>query len=148
VPSLVNISEAASLGLHTMAILAKSDDRRLTNREVAESLGASANHLAKVMPRLAKVGLVTSIRGPQGGFALGKPAKTVTLLEIYEAIEGPVDKSGCLFHHSICDGGGCMLGSVVQSAHRQLRDFLERTTLEELTTDVEPAKQNAIELNL
>jgi Rrf2 family protein len=137
VPRLLNFSEAASLGLHTMTVLAKNGQQRLTNREIAGLLGASAHHLAKVMQRLAKVGLVDSIRGPQGGFVLGKPAKNITLLDIFEAIEGPVEKAGCLFRNSVCDGGSCVLGRAVESAHEQLREYLGNSTLDELAADVE-----------
>jgi len=136
VAGLINISEAASLGLHTMALLAKSERQRLTNQEMAELLGASVHHLAKVMRRLVKVGLVDSIRGPQGGFVLGKPAKDITLLGIYEAIEGPVERVGCLFQNPVCDGGSCVLGRAVESVHEQLRDYLGNTTLDELAADV------------
>ncbi len=130
--SFVNISEAASLGLHTVALLATNPRRRFTNQEIAEMLGASAHHLAKVMQRLVKVGLVDSIRGPQGGFLLGKPAGEVTLLSVYEAIEGPVEETACLAGNPGCRGPVCILGQVIQSAHRQVRAYLEKTKLAEL----------------
>ena len=129
---LVNVSEAASLALHTMALLATGNKRRLTNQQIAGSLRASGHHLAKVMQRLAKVGLVDSIRGPQGGFLLKVPAEQVTLLAIYEAVEGPLQESGCLLGDPICDRTRCVLGEVVQSIHQQLRDYLQKTTLAEL----------------
>ncbi len=130
--SFVNISEAASLGLHAMALLATDTKRRFTNQEIAELLNASAHHLAKVMPRLVRVGLVDSIRGPQGGFLLGKPAGEVTLLEIHEAIEGPVGKTACMVGNPGCRGVVCILGQVIQSAHSHVRGYLEQTTLAEL----------------
>lgn len=119
-----------------MTVLAKGEQQRLTNQEMAELLGASVHHLAKVMRRLAKVGLVDSIRGPQGGFVLGKPAKNIILLDIYEAIEGPVERVGCLFQNPVCDGGSCILGRAVESVHEQLRDYLDNTTLDKLAADV------------
>ncbi len=128
----VKVSEAASLALHTMALLAREDGRRLTNQQIADLLQASGHHLAKVMQRLAKVGLVDSVRGPQGGFLLGRPAEQVTLLEIYEAVEGPLEEAGCLLGDPICDGTSCILGEVVQSIHRELRGYLQKTTLSEL----------------
>ncbi len=129
---LVNISEAASLALHTMAMLAREPNRRMTNQEIAEVLKGSEHHLAKVMQRLAKVGLVTSVRGPQGGFLLAKMAGQITLLAIYEAVEGPLEQGGCLLGEPICNGTNCLLGEVVQAAHQQIRDCLRKTTLDEL----------------
>ena len=133
VSSLLNISEAASLGLHAMALLARDSRRRFINREIAEVFKASGHHLAKVMQRLTRVGLVDSIRGPHGGFLLGRPAEQVTLLEIYEAIDGPLGERACLFGDPVCAGTNCMLGQFVLSIHKQLRDYLGETTLAELT---------------
>jgi len=131
VPNPINISEAASLGLHTMALLA-ANDRRFTNHEIADSLGGSEHHLAKVMQRLVRAGLVDSIRGPQGGFRLKKPAERTTLFEIYEAVEGPLDPTSCLADGPACQGASCILGRAIQSIRDQFRDFLAKTTLKDL----------------
>lgn len=129
---LVHISEAVSLALHTMVLLATGDGHRLRNQEIAKSLGASGHHLAKVMQRLAKAGLVDSVCGPQGGFLLNQSADEVTLLKIYEAVEGTLDEEACLLGEPICGGRSCMLGEVLHSIHNQLRDYLSKTTLTEL----------------
>ena len=129
---LVRISEAASLAMHTMAILGQSPQRRFTNQELADRLRASGHHLAKVMQRLVKAGYVDSVRGPQGGFCLGRPAHSLTLLAIFEVVEGPVGDGGCLLSQPICNGHDCALGEVVQSFHRQLRDYLASTTLDQM----------------
>jgi Rrf2 family protein len=131
-PRLINISEAVSLGLHAMALLAMSDGRRIGNQEIAETLDVSGHHLAKVMQRLVRAGLVDSVSGPHGGFLLGAPAKEIRLLRIYEAIDGTVDKEGCLLGEPVCKGGMCVLGEVLHSIHGQLRDYLSSTTLAEL----------------
>ena len=133
---LVNISEAASLALHGMVLLAGGGQRRFTNQEMASRLNASGHHLAKVMQRLVKVGLVDSVCGPQGGFLLGRPAEQITLLRIYEAVEGPLEAEGCLLPDAICQGGVCVLGEVLQSIQEQLRDYLDKTTLDELANDL------------
>ncbi len=130
---LVNISEAASLGLHTMALLAQNGRQRHTTQEIAETLKASAHHLAKVMQRLTKAGLVTSVRGPQGGFLVERPAGEITLLEIYEAVEGRLTPHGCFFRAPVCVGTDCVLGEVILSVHQQLERHFSKTTLDELS---------------
>ena len=57
----MRISEAASLALHTMALLAAEPDKLLSAAAAAGALGASEAHLAKVLGRLAHVGLVESV---------------------------------------------------------------------------------------
>lgn len=134
--NFVKISEAASLGLHTMALLAKHGDRRWTNQEIAASLHGSVHHLAKVTQRLVRAGLIESAVGPQGGFRLARPSKTIRLLEIYEAIEGRLQESGCLLTNPVCREGraGCVLGGLVQKINREVREYLTKTTLAKLVS--------------
>lgn len=115
-----------------MAVLAKNSRRRFGNQDIADLLGASGNHLAKVMQRLVKAGLVNSIRGPQGGFQLDRRASAITLLDIFEAIEGPIKDFVCLSDNPICQAPGCILGQTVRNLHGQMQDCLEKTTLSEL----------------
>ncbi len=136
--NLVKISEAASLGLHTMALLANRGEGRSTGQEIADLLGASVHHLAKVMQRLVRAGLVDSAVGPQGGFRLAKSAGRIKLLTVYEAIEGPMGEPQCLLAKQICEGNDCVLGELVQRINREIRDYLQDATLATL------AKGNAL----
>jgi Rrf2 family protein len=129
VTSLLNFSEAASLGLHAMALLARCGESRRTNRDLAEALGASVHHLAKVMQRLTRAGLVDSTAGPQGGFCLATSPGQIKLLEIYEAIEGPLGAPECLLTKRVCQGNNCVLGELVHRIDRDTRSFLSKTTL-------------------
>jgi len=124
-----------------MAIMANDPGRRFTNQEIAERLMASSHHLAKVMQRLAKAELVNSTRGPQGGFRLADSAESMRLITIFEAIEGPISEGGCLLGEPICEGSDCVLGEVIQSVHRQVRDYLAKTTLAELAQGVALVKK-------
>jgi Rrf2 family protein len=136
VPNLLRISEAVSLGLHTMALLASRGEARCTNHEIADVLHASVHHLAKIMQRLARTGLVDSAVGPQGGFRLARSASDIRLLEIYEAIDGPLGEPECLLGEPICDGGECVLGGLVEKVSREVRSYLSETTLASLVDRV------------
>ena len=98
----VRMSEAAALAIHTAVFLAGKEGRPVSTHEVADHLHASEAHLSKVLQRLTKHGIVRPIRGPKGGFVLGKPGEEVTLIEVYEAIEGPLESSACLFDEKAC----------------------------------------------
>lgn len=115
-----------------MVLLATDAKRRYANPQIAERLGISGHHLAKVMQRLAKAGLVDSVSGPRGGFLLATAAQEIALLQIYEAIDGPLVEAGCFLGEPICSGRNCVLGEVLHSLHEQLRDYLSNTTLAEL----------------
>lgn len=128
---IVKFTEASSIALHTMAILAADARRKRTIREIAERLPVSDNHLAKVLQRLARAGLVESVRGPGGGFALKGDPSELTLLDVHEAIEGPLDVAECLFEPPQCKGT-CILGDALREANRLVHARLSRTRLADL----------------
>jgi Rrf2 family protein len=115
--------------MHALGYLAKREDGPITSREIASRFEISEAHLAKVLQRLVKVELLHSVRGPRGGFTLTRSPESVTLLEIFEAIEGRFDPSQCLLSSSICEGDDCILGRIVVEANTMLRARLEETNL-------------------
>ena len=104
--NVASISEAASLAFHSMLLLAQhsaqKDEAYLNVKDISQRTGASQAHLSKVLQRLAKAGLVRSSTGPRGGFTLAKPTDQITLLDIYEAIEGPIELPNCLLRRDGC----------------------------------------------
>jgi Rrf2 family protein len=131
-PRALKISEAASLAMHALGYLAKREDGPITSREIANWFEISEAHLSKVLQRLVKVELVRSVRGPRGGFILTREPESVTLLEIFEAIEGRFEPSQCLLSSAICDGESCILGQILVEANNMLRERLQTTTLVEV----------------
>lgn len=131
--NLLRVSEAASLAMHATVLLAASRDRALTTSQIAAMLGVSEAHLSKVLQRLGRAGLVRSTRGPKGGFALTRPSDQITLLEVYEAIEGIVVPATCLFDTAICRGDRCILGGLIAEVNHHVRDYLARTSLSDVS---------------
>jgi Rrf2 family protein len=136
--SFIKISEAASLAFHTAAYLARNPGRFVPGREIARALGASENHLSKVLQRLARSGIVHSTRGPNGGFRLRSPWEKMKLIEIYEAIEGPLAPGRCLLGLSVCKGSRCALGAVIHKTDEAVKRCLTGTTLAELAKSFRP----------
>lgn len=131
--NVLRISEAATLALHTLALLAARPGQIMSTHKIASRLDASEAHLAKVLQRLARMGLVRSIRGARGGFILGRDPEEVTLLEAYEAIDGPLRPSTCLMGHRVCRDHGCILGGLLEEINHDVREHLSSQRLSELT---------------
>lgn len=129
--NLLKISEAASLALHTMGLLASRPGEQVSTRELAARLKVSEAHLAKVMQRLGRAGLVRSQRGPKGGFALQRNPEDITLLEVYEATEGPLQERRCLLGNPMCSGN-CILGGLLERVGDEVRDYFSQTRLSDL----------------
>lgn len=131
--NILKISEAASLAMHATVYLAANKGEGIpSTKEIASSLSASEHHLSKVLQRLTKAGLVSPIRGPKGGFVLGRDPKKISLLEVYEAIEGSFLASNCLLASRICKGEKCILGGLLRTLNQEALDYLKNTKLSEL----------------
>ena len=130
---LIHFSEAVNLGLHALRLLAATPAAARDNRRLAADLGVSANHLSKVLQRLQRAGLVASTRGPAGGFRLVQAPQDVSLLNVYEALEGPLVHRSCLLSRPHCLAGGCVFGSLLADTTRAFEQQLRRTTLATVT---------------
>ncbi|HOT45765.1 MAG TPA: Rrf2 family transcriptional regulator [Spirochaetota bacterium] len=128
----IRISDAASLAMHAMAVLA-SRNVRASARDISVRLSVSENHLAKVLQRLAKSGLITSTRGPRGGFSIAKKSGTITLLDVYEAIEGPLKDKACLMRKKTCNKKRCILGDSMETMWDIFRKHLNSTRISDIS---------------
>lgn len=132
--NVLNITEAASIALHTMSLLATQDDNgQLTTKQIADSLKVSENHLSKVIQRLVKSNYIAAQRGPKGGVRLGKAAEEITLLEIFELMDGKLNSSGCLLKTSMCSPGSCIFGNLLTDVDKEFYRYMSTTTLAALS---------------
>ena len=92
---MYKLSHTTLLGVRAVCRL--SENKRINAEELAGRLGASTNTLVKVLKKLAKAGILTSKRGPYGGFTLAKPLDRVSLKDAYKAINGEPPKC-CQIH--------------------------------------------------
>ena len=127
---VVAVSEAVSLAFHGMGLLASG--KRMSAKEMAEAVNVSEAHLAKVFQKLVKEGLVTSVRGPGGGFQLARDPGETSLFHIYTAIEGVPKHDYCLLHSERCPFGGCIFGSLLGKMTDEFVEYLKNTTLKDL----------------
>ena len=89
--AIVKVTTACMIAIQGTIEIAKTDEEKYLNVTIiAEKLGASRHHVAKVMQRLEKEGFIKSMRGPTGGFKMVADPKEITFLSLYEAIEGPM----------------------------------------------------------
>jgi Rrf2 family protein len=128
---VVHISEAASLAVHSMALIA-SNREMLNVTNIADLTSSSRNHLAKVMQILVKNNYLASTRGPKGGFILKKAASTVTLLELYELMEGEIEKQHCGISTNKCPFTTCVFGNLANKFSEEFIHYLQTTNLSDL----------------
>ena len=124
-----HFSEAISLALHAMELMARESDTVFTAKTLAERLNASEAHLAKVFQRLVKTDLVISHRGPHGGFKLKRKPEEITLLEIFNAIEGPMRPDVCPMIKDSCPFSKCIFSGIMFKFQKEFMDFIAQNKL-------------------
>ncbi len=98
--------------------------------ELAREVGAPPNYLSKLLQGLTRSGLVLSKKGAGGGFALGRPAERITLLEALDPLEDFGRWNGCILGQPECsDRSACAVHASWQSVRDGYLRLLQRTTL-------------------
>jgi Rrf2 family protein len=124
-----SLSEAASIALHGIILIAQEKEG-LNVIKISERTDTSKHHVAKVMQRLVKAGYLTSQRGPSGGFVLRKNPADINFLEIYEAIEGPIEITECPMDKQICPFNKCIMNNITSKMTLEFKDFLNKQTVD------------------
>jgi len=133
--SLLKMSEACSLALHAMVFMAANPAKTYSTHDIAKKLQASDAHLSIVMQRLVKAELIKSERGPKGGFTLTASPDTITLMNIFEVIEGPMSNGHCLAGDPVCGRMKCIMVDILNNVNQELRKYLSETSLAMLKED-------------
>jgi Rrf2 family protein len=76
--------------------------QRRKSRDIAAEMGIPAKYLPQVLAALVRGGLIDSGTGPDGGYRLASPPDTLTLLEVVEAVEGPLKSTECVLRGGPC----------------------------------------------
>jgi len=100
----MKITANARYGLRILVDLAQRGEKGAvrTVGEIAASQAISEKFVSRLVAPLKKAGLVVASRGAAGGLALARPARRITVLEVVEAIQGPVALVHCLAKPKSC----------------------------------------------
>ncbi len=103
-------------------------------REISERRGIPARFLEQLFVSLRRAGIVTAVRGARGGFELATDPSKITVLDIVEALEGPLSSNVCDAERDVAcaKSGACAASSVWSRATAALRDVFGTTTLAQL----------------
>jgi Rrf2 family protein len=108
-------------------------DGPVSAREVSERQCVPGKFLEQLLGALRKAGLVSAVRGAHGGFALTRDPSQISVLEVVEALEGPLAPTSC-DGGSLCGrSGACAAAGVWGKATEALRQVFETTTLADLS---------------
>jgi Rrf2 family protein len=119
-----------------LALAANEDGELLTVRQIATAMDIPVGFLPRVMAELGRAGLVTSTIGRTGGYALGRPAGRISLLEVIEAVEGDGRRTRCALRGGPCGSDGyCQVHDAFSAAQDALLEQLASASLADVTRE-------------
>jgi Rrf2 family protein len=128
---LLNITSSSLIALHLLILIGSQNEKSWKLPELAEWLQKPSNTLSKILQQLVRQNFLNSLKGPNGGFRLHRPASSILLLEIIEAMQGPVKSCPCLLGRKKCLFETCILKDISHGIPQQIKSYLEDTSLEQ-----------------
>lgn len=123
-------------GIRALIHLANAGEGLAKAGDIGSAMEIPVGFLQQVLQELQRARLVTSRPGPNGGYALARPAEAITVREIVEALEGPFEAGECALRGGPCHWEEvCALHWVWSSARAALCEQLEQATLARVAAD-------------
>ncbi len=157
---MLSLTRKADYGLVALAYLGQQRAQgggATSAREIAERFGLPLPFLMNLLKDLVQSGIITSTRGPHGGYALATEPGDITLMQVLQAIEGPVQFARCadtlpVMGKQCQPDQACPIAEVcpirepIRRLHERISDFLDQVTLEDLFEQRECASMLQIQV--
>lgn len=125
----MQITRQADYAIRAVMYLAElGPDEKASTSQIAEEKDIPLSFLAKIIAQLSVAGLLQTMRGARGGVTLARSAQEISLLEVVEAIDGPILINECVNDTYQCSQHGCPMRSIWQDAQADLINRLKNTT--------------------
>ena len=132
----MKITQEADYALRMMCLLTKESAAGVTTvgaATLAEEVAVPTRFGLKILSKLSQVGLVKTSRGATGGYSLNTDPAALTVRQVIEAIDGPIELNRCLSESHVClnnpNKDCCRLHHVFEELNRMLTERLDRLTL-------------------
>lgn len=104
----------------------------ITLADIAQRQGISLSYLEQLFSRLRKRSLVSSVRGPGGGYSLAREASDIFVAEVITAVDENVDTTRCHGAHNCQNNQRCLTHDLWQDLSTRIYDYLNGISLQEL----------------
>lgn len=130
---MLRVTKLTDYATVVLTVLAARSGTVLSATELAEQAGLEAPTVSKLLKPLAQAGLVEGLRGAHGGYRLSRNADQISLIEIVEAMEGPLAMTECSLHDSNCGiADTCNVRSNWRLINHVVADALRGVTLAQM----------------
>jgi Rrf2 family iron-sulfur cluster assembly transcriptional regulator len=118
----------------------------VTLAEISERQKISLSYLEQLFGKLRRQGLVSSVRGPGGGYNLARPPDSVSVADIILAVDEPIDATQCGGKENCRDERKCITHDLWVSLNERIFEYLRAVTLGELVTQQRTREVKVVEL--
>lgn len=130
---MLRMSRLTDYGTVVLSHMAHHAEGLHSAADVASSTRLAAPTVAKLLKIMARAGLVTSVRGPQGGYTLARRPADISAADIIDALEGPVALTECSTSDHSCELEAiCQVGGAWQQINLSIREALRDISLSQL----------------
>lgn len=129
----MRLTRASSYALHALVFMAtQKHNRPVPSHIVAQARGIPERFLLKVLKPLVSARVLASVKGPNGGYRLSRPASAVSMLEIVEAVDGPIRGQSPLSEDESDSSLNRKLDTICKQGADQIRRQLQKIHLSDL----------------
>jgi Rrf2 family protein len=130
----MEITRQADYAIRAILYLAENElSGRVSTSIIAGRKNIPPSFLAKIISQLGVAGLVSTSRGARGGVSLARASREISLLDVIEAIDGPLSINECALDLSICAfGHECLVGPIWCNLQQELVGRLRAVTFDQL----------------
>lgn len=129
----MKLSTKGKYGLYAMFYLAQHAGNGPQPLKAVAEIGVPEDYLEQLLGNLRRAGLVTTVRGAQGGYQLAKEPEEITVGDIIDATEGPLSISECLSDEGCCHRSGqCRTRRVWEYLSNSINNLLQSISLRDM----------------
>ena len=129
----MKLTRSTAYALVALAYLARTEPRQpVLAKKIAQQHNIPLDYLLKILQQLTHADILSSIRGPLGGFLLNRLPREISLLQIIETIDGPLNSTPAL-PAELADLPECLSAdSVIRETNQKITQTLKKTSLADL----------------
>lgn len=134
------LSNSSKYALKAVIFLALHTDEhnKMMAKDISERIDVPKAYIAKLLQGLAKRKIISSAKGPKGGFYSNPSNRNITLMQVIEAIDGKKKLESCIIGLEDCnEHKPCPLHSLISPSRSKMIALLESKTINDLSKDLE-----------
>ncbi len=145
---MLRLSRLTDYATVILSFMAENSAKTLTAQEISEVTGVALPTVSKILKRLVKAKVLSSLRGAKGGYRLARAPEKITVAAIIDALEGPIALTECSSSKTSCEQAkGCHIQGRWNLINQRIFNALESVTLADMILPPTQPEEHIISIN-